>query len=89
MGELYEQAGDEQPMACSGLISAGEHPDWMQERLQSVKQSSSVLGQPAALSYEADLRNWRGCEVGVGSVTRPKYSLQTTNVRLGRGCCQS
>ena len=50
LGELYEQAGNEQPMACSGVISAGEHPGLMQESLRSVKRSSSVLGQSAALS---------------------------------------
>jgi hypothetical protein len=46
LGELYEQAGDEQPMACSGLISAGEHPGLMQERLQSVKQSIRFSDNP-------------------------------------------
>ena len=70
-------------MACSGVISAGEHPGLMQERLQSVKQSSSVLGQSAALSYEADLLYRRGCEVGVGLGDPSQYLGKATNVRLG------
>ena len=68
-------------MACSGVISAGEHPGLMQERLQSVKQSSSVLGQSAALSYEADLLYRRGCEVGVGLGDPSQYLGKATNVR--------
>ena len=30
LGELYEQAGNKQPVACLGVISAGEHPGLMQ-----------------------------------------------------------
>jgi len=35
-------------MACSGVISAGEHPSLMQESLRSVKRSSSVTLQVAS-----------------------------------------
>ena len=61
----------------------------MQERLQSVKQSSSVLGQSAALSYEADLLYRRGCEVGVGLGDPSQYLGKATNVQLRRGSGQS
>ena len=42
MGEFYEEAGNEQPFARSGVISAGEHPGLMQESLRSVKRRSVV-----------------------------------------------
>jgi hypothetical protein len=59
LGELCEQAGNEQPMACSGVISAGEHPGLMHECLRSVKRSSSVTllqALAAATALSADRR---------------------------------
>jgi hypothetical protein len=53
LGELYEQAGDEQPLACSGVIRECEHSALMQESFQSVKRSSvTYSGRLAVLVPE-------------------------------------